>query len=176
MMGIIIALSIRIRYYLYWIMNLELMVTMRPLVKHRTEVLVLIANKYRYQWTMNFQRVLKTNLLHLQMENIWGGMSIWGIPKFKPIWSMMGIIIALSIRIRSYHYWMILRIGSYGCATKSLYETFLCSQDLWAIILILQRKWRALSSMEDCPCQAFRRAIWRFYISSFYGLHKAEYW
>ena len=49
--------------------NLALMGTMRPLVKHRTTVLVLIAKKSRYQWTMNVQRVLNTNLLHLQMEN-----------------------------------------------------------------------------------------------------------
>ena len=105
-----------------------------------------------------------------------GGMSIWGVPKFKPIWSMMGIIIALSIRIRSYRYWIILNRRSYGCATKTLYETILCSQDIWARILILQRKQRALSGMEDWPCQAFRRAIRRFYSSSFYGLHKVEYW
>ena len=63
---------------------------------------------------------------------------------------MMGIIIALSIRIRSYCYWMRLRRRSYGCATKTLYETILCSQDLWDRILILQRKQRALSGMEDC--------------------------
>ena len=123
--------------------------TMRPLTKHTTTSLVIIANKPRYQWKMNVPRVLKTNLLHLQMEKIWWGMSIWGVPKFKPILSMMGIIIALSIRIRSYRYWMRLIRRSYGCATKTLYETILCSQDLWARILILQRKWRALSGMED---------------------------
>ena len=37
--------------------------------------------------------------------------------------------------------------------TKSL-----CSQDLWASILILKHKWRALSGREDCPCEDFRRA------------------
>ena len=150
--------------------------TMRPLVKHRTTVLVLTAKKYRYQWKMYVQRVLKTNILHLQIEKIWGGMSIWGVLKFKPIWSMMGIIIALLIRIRSYRYWMRLSRRSYGCATKNLYENILCSQDIWARILILQRKWRAQSGMEDCPCQDFWRAIQRFYSSSLYGMHKVEYW
>ena len=124
--------------------NLSLMGTMCPLVKHRTAVLVLIAKTSRYQWTMYVQRVLNTNLLHLQMVKIWGGMSIWGVPKFKPVLFMMGIIIALSIRIRSYRYWMRLSRRSYGCATKTLYETILCSQDLWARILILQGKWRAI--------------------------------
>ena len=151
------------------------MVTMRPLVNHRMTVLVLIAKKYWYQWTMYVQRVLKTNLLYLQMEKIWEGMYIWGVTKFKPIWSMMGIIIKFSISIRSYRYWMRLSRGSYGCATKTLYETTLCSQYLWTKILILQRKWRALSGMEDFPCQDFRRAIRRFYSSSFYGLIKAKY-
>ena len=122
------------------------------------------------------QRVLKTNILHLQMENIWGGMYMWGAPKFKPIWSMMGVIIALSIRIRSYRYWTRLIRILFGFSTKTLYETILCSQYLWARILILQRKWRSLSGMEDCPCQAFRRVTWIFYSSSFYGMHKAEYW
>ena len=70
---------------------------------------------------------------------------------------MIGIIVALLIRIRSYCYWMILRRISYGCATKTIYETILCSQDLWASILILQLKWRALSDMEDFPCQAFQK-------------------
>ena len=131
--------------------------TMRPLVNHRTTVLVIIAKKSRYQWTMNAQRVLNTNLLHMQMENIWGGMSIWGVPKFKPIWSMMRINITLSIKIRSYCYWMRLIRRPYGCVTKTLYETILCSQDIWARILILQRKWRALSGMGDCTCQALRK-------------------
>ena len=149
---------------------------MRPLVNQRTTVLVLIAKNSRYQCTMYVQRVLKTNLLHLHMEKIWGGMSIWGVPKVKPIWSMMGVIIALLTRIRSYRYWMILSRRSYGCATKNLYETILCSQYLWDRIMIIQRKWRALSGMEYFPCQDFRRAIRRLYISSFYGLHKAEYW
>ena len=94
------------------------MEAMRPLVKHRTTVLVLIANKYWYQWKMYVQRLLKTNLLHMQMENIWGGISIWGVPEFKPIWSIMGIIMAFLIRIRSYRYWMRLSRRSYGCATK----------------------------------------------------------
>ena len=38
--------------------------TMLPLVKHKMTVIVLIAKKSRYQWTMCVQRVLKTNLLH----------------------------------------------------------------------------------------------------------------
>ena len=149
--------------------------TMRQLVKHRTTVLVLIAKKSRYQWTMYVQRVLKTNLLHLHMEKIWVGMSIWGVPIFKPIWSMMGINIAFLIRIISYRYCMRLSRRSYGCATKTLYETILCSQYLWARILTLQHKWRALSGMEDCPWQAFQRSIPRFYNSSFYGTNKAGY-
>ena len=124
---------------------------MRPLVKHRTTVIVLIAKKPQYQWKMNVPRVLKTNLLHLQMEKIWGGMSIWGIPKFKPIWSMMGISTELLIRIRSYRYWMIFHRRSYiDVPQKFIWNHLLCSQYLWARILILQRKWRALSGMEDC--------------------------
>ena len=34
--------------------------------------------------------------------------------------------------------------------TEISHDTILCSQDLWARILILQRKWRALSGVEDC--------------------------
>ena len=107
--------------------DLALMRTMRPLFKHITTVIVLIANKSLYQWTINVQRVLTTNLLHLQMEKIWGGISIWGVTKFKTIRSMMGINIAFSIRIRSYRYWMRLSRRTYGCVTKTLYETILCS-------------------------------------------------
>ena len=70
----------------------------------------------------------------------------------------MVIIIALSIRTRSYRYWMRLSRRSYGCATKTSYDTILRSQDLWARILILKHKWRALSGREDCPCEDFRRA------------------
>ena len=56
--------------------NLALMGTMRPLVKNRTTVIVLIANKSLSQWTMDVQKRLNTNILHQQMENILGGMSI----------------------------------------------------------------------------------------------------
>ena len=77
----------------------------------------------------------------------------------KTIWSMMGIIIALSIRIIFYSYWMILSRRSYGCNTKNSYDKILCSQVLWYNILILQHKWRALSGIEDCPCEAFRSGI-----------------
>ena len=55
---------------------------------------------------------------------------------------MMGVIIALSIRIRYYCYWMKLSRKSYGYATKTSYDTILCSQDLWDRILILKRIWR----------------------------------
>ena len=65
----------------------------------------------------------------------------WYCCNIEPIWSMMGIIIALLIRKISYRYWMRLSRISYGCATKTLYETILCSQYLWAKILILQRTW-----------------------------------
>ena len=150
--------------------------TMRPLVKHRTTVMVLIANKSWSQCTMDVQKGLKTNILHQQMDNIWGGMSIWGVPKINPVWSMMGIIIAFLIRMISYCYWMRLSRRSYGCSTKNLYETILCYQDIWSMILILQRKWRALSGLEYCPWEVFWRAIKRFYSSSFYGMHKVEYW
>ena len=128
-------------------------------------------------------------------------MSVWGIPnvseilhsgitrdlgllesvrmillQVKTIWSTMGISIALLIRIRYYHYWTRLIRRSHGCTTKNSYETILCSQDLWASILIIQYKLRALSSMEDFPCEDFQREIKRFYSSSFYRLHKVEYW
>ena len=59
----------------------------------------------------------------------------------KTIWSMMGIIITLSIRTRYYRYWMRLSRRSYGCATKMSYNTILWSQDLCARILILQHIW-----------------------------------
>ena len=36
----------------------------------QNDILVLIAKKYRSQWTMYVQRGLKTNILHLQMEKI----------------------------------------------------------------------------------------------------------
>ena len=145
---------------------------------YRTTVLVLIAKKYRSQWTMNVQRGLKNNIIHIQMEKIWGVISMWGVLnsaetlysgswivlhksrilmvlQIKPILSMMGIITAFSIRIRSYRCWMRLSRRSYGCATKTSYETILCSQYLWARILTLQHKCIALSVMEDCRCEAF---------------------
>ena len=56
------------------------MVTMRLLVKYRMTVTVLIANKYRSQYTMYVLRVLNTNLLHLQVENLWKEMSVLGVP------------------------------------------------------------------------------------------------
>ena len=58
-------------------------------------------------------------------------------------------------------------------ATKTSYDTILCSQDIWARILILQRKWRALSGIEDCPCEAFRKAKETFYSGSWIVLHKS---
>ena len=73
----------------------------------------------------------------------------------QTIWSMMGIIIALLIRIRSYPYWMILSRRSYGCATKISYDTILCSQDIWDKILILQHNRISLSGMEYCPYETF---------------------
>ena len=168
---------------------------MRPLVKHRMTVLVLIDKKSWYQWIMCVQRVLKTNLLHPDQ----GGLPMWGFPKgsrnilqhfmncsarsrilimlqVKTIGSMMGIIIVLLIRVRSYRYWMRLSRRSHGRATKTSYETIICSQDIWNRILILQHKWRSLSGMEDFPCQAFRRATQIFYSCSSYGLSKVEYW
>ena len=172
---------------------------MRPLVKNRTTVLVIV-KKYRSQWKMCVKRVLKTNTFHLQMEKLWGGISVWGVPnaseilhrgitqdlgllesgrmillKVKTILSMMVIIIALSIRIRSYRYCMRLSRRSHGCATKTSYDTILCYQYLWARILILHCKLIALSGMEDFPCEAFRGEIRIFYSSSFYGLNKVEY-
>ena len=48
--------------------------TVRPLVKHRTTVLVIIAKKSRSRWKMCVQRGLKTNMFHLKMEKLWGGM------------------------------------------------------------------------------------------------------
>ena len=39
--------------------------TMHPLVKRRTAVLVIIAEKSRSQWTMCVQTGMKTNMLHL---------------------------------------------------------------------------------------------------------------
>ena len=56
--------------------TLALMGTMHPLVKHRTAVLVLISNKSRSQCTMCVQRGLKTNMLHIQVEKLWEGMSM----------------------------------------------------------------------------------------------------
>ena len=43
-------------------------------------------------------------------------------------------------------------------SNETLYDTILCSQYIWARILILQRKWRALSGREDCLCEDLRRA------------------
>ena len=57
--------------------------------------------------------------------------------------------------------------------TENSYDTILCSQYLWARILILQRKWRALSGIEDCPCEAFRNATETFYSGSWIVLHKS---
>ena len=55
--------------------NLVLMGTMHPNVKHRTKVLV-IANTSLYQLIICVPRGLKTNLLHLHMENLWEGISM----------------------------------------------------------------------------------------------------
>ena len=104
---------------------------------------------------MYVQRGLKTNIIHVRMESIWVVMSMWGVLnsaeisysgswivlhksrilmvlQIKPILSMIGIIIVFTIRIRSYRYWMRLSRRSYGGATKTSYETILCSQYLWA--------------------------------------------
>ena len=106
----------------------------------------------------------------------YGGLPMWGFPKWnrsilqrfmnyaakklilillqvKNIWSMMGIIIALSIRIISYCYWVILDRRSYGCAQKHLYDKISCSKDLWGRILILQHIWRALSVIWNSSCR-----------------------
>ena len=55
--------------------NLALMGTMRPLFKNRKKFLV-IAKKYWSQFTMCFLRGLKTILLHLQVDKLWGVMSM----------------------------------------------------------------------------------------------------
>ena len=51
-------------------------------------------------------------------------------------------------------------------ATETSYDKILYSQDLWARILILQRKWRELSGVEDFPCEAFRKLTETFYSGS----------
>ena len=96
-----------------------------------------------------------------QWGRIWGGLPMWGFPKddrnilqrfmnfsarswivillqVKTIWSMMGIIIELLIKTRSYRYWMRLSRRSYGCVTETSYDKILCSQDIWYRILILK--------------------------------------
>ena len=60
----------------------------------------------------------------------------------KSICYIMGIIIALLTRKISYSYWMILIRILYGRAIDTSHEKILCSQDIWARILILQRIWR----------------------------------
>ena len=53
--------------------------TKRPLVKPITTALV-IANKSRSRWKMFVLSGMKTNLLHIQVENFWEGMSVLGVP------------------------------------------------------------------------------------------------
>ena len=57
----------------------------------------------------------------------------------NPICSMMGIIVALLIRARSYHYWKKMSRILHGCAIDTTYKKILFSQYLWASILMLQR-------------------------------------
>ena len=94
----------------------------------------------------------------------------------KTILFMIGNIIAFLMKIISYLNWMILSRRSYSCENKHLYGTILCSQDPWAINLVLHNRWRALSGMEYCPCEALRSTAATFYSSYSYEQQIIEYW
>ena len=88
---------------------------------------------------------------------------------------MMGIIIALSIRTTHYCYWMLFIRRSYGCATKTSYNTILWSQDICDRILILQCIWRHYQVV-IFPMWGVPKGNWKILHRFFLGLHKVEYW
>ena len=58
----------------HYSVRLVTMGSIHPLVKHGT-IVTLITNKYWSHYTILILRGLNTNLLHLQVENIWEGIS-----------------------------------------------------------------------------------------------------